>query len=84
MRNHGTSLRFALVGALVAGLLVAGGAAATGPAAPTTPFTAQGSARQVYATGVAAGAKVALLDGSGRQVATRTANSLGGVLFRDV
>jgi predicted acyl esterase len=84
VRNHGASLRFALVGALVAGLLVAGGAAATGPAAPSASFTAHGSARQVYATGVAAGAKVELLDNAGRQVATRTANSLGGVLFRDV
>jgi predicted acyl esterase len=79
--RNGATLRLALVGALVGGLLIAAGATA---AAPSTAFVAQGSARQVYATGVAAGAKVALLDSSGRQVASRSANSLGGVLFRDV
>jgi predicted acyl esterase len=81
--NPGTSLRISLVAALIAGLCVAATAGA-GPIAKADAFTAQGSARQVYATGVSAGAKVALLDRSGRQVATRSANSLGGVLFREV
>ncbi|MBK5306129.1 MAG: CocE/NonD family hydrolase [Frankiaceae bacterium] len=76
-----TALRISLAGALVAGLLAVTGATA---AAPSTAFVAQGSARQVYATGVAAGAKVALVDSSGRQVASKSASSLGGVLFRDV
>ena len=82
MRSNVASLRFALAGALVAGLLVAGGAAASSP--PASSFTAQGSARQVYATGLPAGAHVALVDRSGRQVASRTVSALGGVLFRDV
>jgi predicted acyl esterase len=82
VRSCGASLRFSLVGALVAGLLVAGGAAATTTQAGA--FTAQGSAKQVYVTGVAAGAKTVLLDSAGRQVASRSANALGGALFRDV
>ncbi|HET7682967.1 MAG TPA: CocE/NonD family hydrolase [Marmoricola sp.] len=47
-------------------------------------FSAHGSARQVYATGLPAGASATLLDGQGQVVATRQATSLGGVLFRDV
>jgi predicted acyl esterase len=47
-------------------------------------FDAHGSARQVYATGLAANAPVALLDSAGRTVKTRTANAQGGALFRDV
>lgn len=81
MRNHGAALRISLAGAVVAGLLVAAGATA---AAPSTSFIAKGSAKQVYATGLSAGAKVALVDSSGRQVASRSASFLGGVLFRDV
>src|SRR3954449_9857096 len=47
-------------------------------------FEAHGSARQVYVTGLAAKAKTTLLDGAGHKVATRKANSLGGLLFRNV
>jgi predicted acyl esterase len=47
-------------------------------------FTARGSARQVYVTGLPAGAAATLVDGQGQAVATRTADSLGGLLFRDV
>jgi len=46
--------------------------------------TARGSARQVYVTGLPAGAGATLVDGQGQTVATRTADSLGGLLFRDV
>ena len=81
MRKPGASLRISLVVALICGVVAAVGSSA---AAPAPAFAAHGSAKQVYATGVAAGAKVALLDRSGRQVASRSANSLGGVLFRDV
>jgi predicted acyl esterase len=84
VRNHGVPLRIALAGALVAGLLVAGGAAAAGPAASTAPFKAQGSVGQIYVTGVAAGARLALHDRAGYKVATKTANALGGALFRGV
>jgi predicted acyl esterase len=76
-----TALRLSLVGALIAGALVASGA---GAKTPPAPFKAAGSAEQVYATGVAPGAKLSLLDRRGHQVATKKANALGGALFRDV
>ncbi len=47
-------------------------------------FTAHGSARQVYATGLAPRARATLLDAGGHRVARRRADSLGGVLFRHV
>ena len=56
--------------------------AASAAAAPT--FTARGSVEQVYVTGLAPGAQMALLNSAGKTVATRKANSLGGLLFRDV
>jgi predicted acyl esterase len=79
----GAKRRISAAVAVLAGLLVVAGAA-TSSAAPSVPLTAHGSARQVYATGLTAGQKVALVDSSGRQVASRSASSLGGVLFRDV
>ncbi|HET9185055.1 MAG TPA: CocE/NonD family hydrolase [Solirubrobacterales bacterium] len=57
----------------------------SGPAAAAaTSFEAHGSVEQVYATGLAPGAQVSLLDGEGHEVATRSANQLGGTLFRNV
>src|SRR5690349_19539406 len=53
-------------------------------AAADTSFTARGSVKQVYATGLPAGGQVALLNPSGQVVTARSANSLGGALFRDV
>jgi predicted acyl esterase len=53
-------------------------------AASATAFTAQGSAKQVYATGLAPNAQVSLLKQSGATVYTQNADSLGGVLFRNV
>src|SRR3954468_22756201 len=47
-------------------------------------FEAHGSARQVYVTGLTAGAKTTLLNGSGHKVASKKANALGGLLFRNV
>src|SRR4051794_28670720 len=47
-------------------------------------FTAKGSAEQVYATGLTAGAQATLLDAAGKSVKTRKASSLGGLLFRNV
>jgi predicted acyl esterase len=45
---------------------------------------AHGSVEQVYATGLAPGVQVSLYDGGGQEVATKSADSLGGVLFRNV
>ncbi|MGZ4580523.1 MAG: CocE/NonD family hydrolase [Nocardioidaceae bacterium] len=47
-------------------------------------FTAHGSARQVYAVGLPAGASATLLDDQGQPVSTKRADSLGGLLFRHV
>jgi hypothetical protein len=61
------------------GLIVAGSASA---AAAT--FSAHGSAEQVYVTGVAPNAQMSLLGSSGTTVSTQNADSLGGLLFRNV
>ena len=53
-------------------------------AAADASFSARGSVKQVYATGLPAGAQVALLDPAGQVAATKDANDLGGALFRDV
>ncbi|HSC20676.1 MAG TPA: CocE/NonD family hydrolase, partial [Solirubrobacterales bacterium] len=55
------------------------------PSAVADPaFEARGSVEQVYATGLGPGAAVMLLDSGGQTVATRSANDLGGALFRNV
>ena len=72
-----------LAGALSAVLLLASLTAPDASAADP-PFTAVGSARQVYATGLAPSEPVALVDNTGTVVATENANPLGGILFRDV
>ena len=59
-------------------------AAGAGVATAQTTFSARGSVEQVYVTGLAPGAQMSLLNGAGKTVATRQANSLGGLLFRDV
>src|SRR3954452_23584898 len=55
-----------------------------GSAAAKTSLHAHGRAEQVYVTGLAKNAQVSLLNGSGHSVATKHADSLGGVLFRKV
>ncbi|MFI4991542.1 MAG: CocE/NonD family hydrolase [Solirubrobacterales bacterium] len=52
-------------------------------AASASAFTAQGSAEQVYATGLPANAQVSLLK-KNTTVATQNADSQGGVLLREV
>jgi predicted acyl esterase len=47
-------------------------------------FDAQGSVEQVYVTGLAANAQTSLLSSSGETVYTQNADSLGGLLFRNV
>ena len=62
-------------------MLSAIGASAASKAAA---FVARGSAKQVYVTGLAPNAKVALLDRAGHRVATKKADSLGGLVFYGV
>ena len=69
--------RFSLVAAVLAVAVLTGAGVAEA-------FEARGSARQVYATGLEPGARVSLLNSSGRQVQERRANGLGGVLYRNV
>ncbi len=52
------------------------------PGAPA--FSAHGSVEQVYVTGLDARARMTLVDRSGRAIATRRADELGGLLFRHV
>ncbi len=60
-------------------MLVWAGVAQAAPA-----LEAHGSVEQVYATGLAPGAKVTLYDGRGDEVASKPADELGAVLFREV
>ena len=53
-------------------------------AATASAFSAHGSVEQVYVTGLAPGAQMSLLGSNGETVATQTADSLGGLLFRNV
>jgi predicted acyl esterase len=80
--------RYRLSGVLIAAfsLILMALVAVTGPQARAADgdFTAHGSARQVYATGLPAGAQVTLLDAQGDTVKSQRANALGGVLFRHV
>ena len=68
-------------------LLAAVPTAATASAAtgsPTTAFTASGSVQQVFAVGLPSQASASLLGPDGRVLFTQPADSLGGVLFRNV
>jgi predicted acyl esterase len=55
-----------------------------GTAAGASAFTAQGSVDQVYATGLAPSAQASLVKATGETVYTQNADSLGGLLFRNV
>src|SRR3954451_24898515 len=47
-------------------------------------FSAHGSSKQVYATGLKSKVQITLFDAGGHKVATKHATGLGGVLFRSV
>src|SRR5690348_15233198 len=84
-RTRPTVWRNALAIAMTLGMgVLVGSVAATPAAAATPPFNATGSAKQVYVTGVAAGTEMSLVNSAGTVVATQNANSLGGLLFRNV
>ncbi|MHB8512140.1 MAG: CocE/NonD family hydrolase [Actinomycetota bacterium] len=57
---------------------------AGGGAHAASSFTALGSVEQVYATGLAGGAQASLITPQGGTLYTQNADSLGGVLFRNV
>src|SRR5436190_5430597 len=58
-------------------------ALALAPAA-AADVDAHGSVQQVYVTGLTPGAKATLVDAAGKGVKSRKADSLGGLLFRNV
>ena len=65
--------------------MAAVGLAALGvSSAEAAGFSAHGSAEQVYVTGLGSHARMALINPRGRTVATARADSLGGLLFRNV
>src|SRR5438045_9790917 len=69
-------------GAVGAAALVLVFTAGTGAASAS--FSAHGSVGQVYVTGVGPGARMSLFDRARRRVARGRADSLGGLLFRNV
>jgi hypothetical protein len=65
-------------------LLLISSASWAGVAHAAPAFESSGSVEQVYATGVPVGAGVTLRDGVGNAVGSKSADSLGAVLFREV
>ena len=95
VRTHGAAIRLSLVGGLIAGLALTASAATAAPPpssgststvvpSPAPALVARGSVEQVDVTDVTPGAQLALLDRSGRVVATKKANPMGGSVFYDV
>src|SRR4051794_36282967 len=70
-------LRACLAAALAVLVLAIGATAAEA-------FDARGSARQVYVTGLAPHARMTLLRPNGRKAKSKTADGMGGLLFRGV
>ena len=68
--------------ALVATVVLPAVTSSARAAAPR--FSAHGSAEQIYVTGLAANAEMSVLTSKGRILYTQHADSLGGLLFRDV
>ena len=81
-KRHLRSGLFAILATATLVVLPAATASVVSAAPPA--FDAHGSVEQVYVTGLTAGEQVSLLDSGGSTVATQSANSLGGSLFRDV
>ncbi|MHB8439697.1 MAG: CocE/NonD family hydrolase [Acidimicrobiales bacterium] len=75
-------LRSALAGTVLAGILALAGP--TTASSATTTWNAYGSAEQVYVLGLTPDAKASLIGPNGTVVATQNADSLGGLLFRNV
>src|SRR5437016_5693520 len=70
--------------ALVAIVLGMATAAPASAASAAPSFSAHGSAKQVYVTGLPSGAQMSLLTAQGTTLYTQNADSQGGLLFRNV
>ncbi|HEX2895889.1 MAG TPA: CocE/NonD family hydrolase [Marmoricola sp.] len=84
MGTHALRIRTTVLLAALSLLLLGAVALTSASARASSGFTAHGSARQVYAVGLPAGASATLLDATGQAVKTQQADSLGGLLFREV
>src|SRR5580765_6138886 len=84
MSTRPTTRRSARAYAILTSVALLVGALTVSQASAAPKFHASGSVNQVYVTGAAAGAQMSLLNPAGKAIKTQRANSLGGVLFRDV
>src|SRR5436305_8400327 len=73
-----------LMSASLVAVSMTAAAAVTRASASTPTFQAVGSAKQVYVTGLAPFAEMSLVTAAGQTVSTQSADSLGGLLFRNV
>src|SRR3989442_5617375 len=76
--------RSALAYAVLTSVALVGGLTTTTGAAAAPGFRAVGSAKQVYVTGLAPFASASLVTSAGKTVQKQSADSLGGLLFRNV
>jgi predicted acyl esterase len=84
-RLVGVALRALLAGVALVAMLAGVALAASGVSiARAASFSAHGSAEQIYVTGLAPRARMALLDARGRRIAVKAADSLGGLIFYNV
>jgi predicted acyl esterase len=70
--------------AIILGALLANSIAGSGVSAGTASFDAVGSVEQVYVTGLAPGTEASLIAPDGTTLYTQNADSLGGLLYRNV
>jgi predicted acyl esterase len=75
---------YVALGPVVLGILLMTGAGVADASGGPSAFSAHGSVEQVYVTGLGPGARMSLLNPAGRTIATGRADSLGGLLFRNV
>jgi uncharacterized protein len=76
---QGSMLRVVITAAVAALTL-----AVAQSAAAAVTYNVQGSAQQVYVTGLGASQRMSLINASGKPVKTQAADTLGGLLFRNV
>jgi predicted acyl esterase len=69
---------------IILALAIAHAGLVASASAASATFSAHGSAEQVYVTGLPSGASASLLTSTGSTLYTQNADSLGGLLFRNV
>src|ERR1700750_691216 len=84
MSSRSTWRRSALAFAIWTSVALIGGLTTATTASAAPAFHAAGSAKQVYATGLAPSASVSVVTAAGKTVQHERADSPGGVLFRTV